>query len=349
MTAVRRTPLRRPTGRRRVAATAVVALSLVASACGGGEGTTAAGDGDLRAVTLVLDWTPNTNHAGLYVAQAEGWYRDAGLDVEIIQPGESGSLPMLGSGRADVAITVSEELIPARAEGVPVVSIAAVIEHNTSSLVGLSEDGIDRPADLAGLKYGGFGGQLETELVRRMVECDGGDPDEVDFVEVGNVDYRVGLARDFYDFVWIFDGWDGIRLSQLQDVDIDTLAFIDHTDCIPDWYTPVIATTEDLVADDPALLGDFMEATARGYRVAIDDPAAAADALLEGAPELDEELVERSAEYLADRYADDSARWGHQEPGVWADFTDFLVDAGLIEEAIDTDDAFTNQFLPDQE
>lgn len=330
-------------------ATAVLAVCALAfGACGGDgdEGAGGASGGDLQPVTLVLDWTPNTNHSGLYLAEAEGWYEEAGLDVEIIQPGESGSVQLLGAGRADIAVTVAEALVPARAEGVPVISIAAVIEHNTSSLVGLASNGIDGPADLEGLRYGGFGGQLEQELVERLVECDGGDPSTIDFVEVGNVDYRVGLERDFYDFVWIFDGWDGIRLSELQDVDVDTVPFIEHTDCIPDWYTPVLATTEQLADEDPEMVRAFTEATARGYRQAMADPERAAASLLDGAPELDAELVERSAEYLAKRYAEDPERWGRQEASVWDDFTGFLVEAGLIDEAIDVDAAFTNEFLP---
>jgi ABC-type nitrate/sulfonate/bicarbonate transport system substrate-binding protein len=299
-----------------------------------------------RDVTVMLDWTPNTNHSGLYVAEANGWYDDAGLNVEIIQPGEQGGLPALASGDADFAVSVQEQLTPARTQGAPVVSIAAIIASNTSSLVALADEGISRPRDLAGHRYGGFGGDLETELVRRLVECDGGNPDAVEFVEVGNVDYRVGLQRDHYDFVWIFDGWDGIRLRQAG-LDVTTLPFADYFDCIPDWYTPLLATSEQLVESDPDLVADFMQATARGYQAAIDDPDAAADALLEAAPELDERLVRESAEYLAGRYRADDRPWGLQEEKVWSDFTEFLRQAGILEGDFVVQDAYTNEFLPE--
>jgi ABC-type nitrate/sulfonate/bicarbonate transport system substrate-binding protein len=179
------------------------------------------------------------------------------------------------------------------------------------------------------------------------VACDGGDPDAVEFVEVGNVDYRAGLERDFYDFVWIFDGWDGIRLRQAG-LDIVSLPFADHFDCIPDWYTPLLATSEQMIAEQPEVLRAFMEATARGYRVAIDDPDAAADALLAGAGELDEDLVRASAAHLADRYAPDGP-WGVQEAGVWDAFTAFLRTAGILTDDIDVDAAWTNEFLPDED
>ncbi len=333
----------------------VLIVAVMLAACGGGatsaeQSTNAAttmpeaGADASRAVTVMLDWTPNTNHAGLYLAQRNGWYADAGLDVTIIQPGEQGGLPALASGDADFAVSVQEALTAARAQGAPVVSVAAIIASNTSSLVALAATGIETPADLAGHRYGGFGGDLETELVRTLVECDGGDADAVDFVDVGNVDYRAGLERDFYDFVWIFDGWDGIRLEEAG-LDITSVRFADYFDCIPDWYTPLLATSERMVAEEPQVVRDFVAATARGYEQAIDDPEAAADALLAAAPELDEELVRASAAYLAGHYAPDG-RWGVQDAAIWEAFTAFLRDGGILQEDIDVDAAWTNDFLP---
>ncbi|HYI61396.1 MAG TPA: ABC transporter substrate-binding protein [Acidimicrobiales bacterium] len=322
-------------------------LLLAAVGCGGdegGDGGTAAGG--RQTVTVVLEWSPNTNHAGVYLAQAEGWYAEAGLDVEIVEPGDAGSLPLLAAGEADVAFTVQEELIPARATGVPVVGLAGVVEHNTSSLLSLAADGITRPRDLAGKTYGGYGGVLEEALVRAMVRCDGGDPDTVRFAEVGEADYRVGLTADQYDAVWIFDGWDGIRLAEIDGLDTATIPFVDHDDCIPDWYTPMLATSEEEIAERPEVLTAFMAATARGYRQAMAQPQAAADALLEAVPELDRDLVERSSAYLATRYAADPAAWGRMEAERWTLFVTFLVEAGLIDEAIDVDAAYTDRFLP---
>lgn len=299
-----------------------------------------------RSATLVLDWTPNTNHGGIYAAEEAGFYDAVGIDLEIIQPGESGALQAVATGNAEFGISVQEALIPAQVQGVPAISIAAIIQHNTSSLMALTDSGIDSPADLPGHTYGGFGGQLETALISQLVECDGGDPDAVEYVEVGNTDYRVGLESGAFDFVWIFDGWDKLRLEQAG-VDISTIPFIDHVDCIPDWYTPLIVTNEDLAATDPDLVADFVAATSRGYDLAIDDPDAAADALLAAAPELDEELVRASAEFLAGQYALDAPQWGHQTDEVWTRFSDFLLGAGLIDETVDVSSAFTNEFLPE--
>ncbi|MCU1351606.1 MAG: hypothetical protein JWM05_815 [Acidimicrobiales bacterium] len=326
------------------AATVAVLASLTVG-CGSSSssGRTAAG---LDKVTVVLDWTPNTNHSGLYLAKAKGWYRDNGIDLRIIQPGDTSSLQLLAAGKADLAVSVQEELIPARAEGLPVVSVAAIIQHNTSSLVSLRQDGIRRPRDLAGHTYGGFGGPLEKALVRTLTKCDGGNPDQVKFAEVGEADYRAGLRRNQYDAVWIFDGWDGIRLGTIDKLPITSLRFADHTDCIPDWYTPLLAASEKMIATRPHVLKRFMAATARGYREAMRDPSAVVAPLMSASPELDRTLVTRSATYLSTRYAAAPARWGQQDPLVWTRFDAFLRTAGLVTKRVDVSAAYTNRFLP---
>ena len=303
--------------------------------------------GEPRTVTFMLDWTPNTNHAGIYIAAAQGWYGEAGLEVEIIEPTAGGVPQAVAAGRAQFGISVQEAVIPAREQGIPIVSIAAIIEHNTSSLIARGDEGIARPRDLAGKTYGGFGGALETALISTLVACDGGDPEAVTFVEVGNVDYLIGMNRDHYDFVWIFDAWDGLRYTELLGEEMSLLRFIDYADCIPDWYTPVIVTSEELIATDPELIRAFMAATARGYRHAMENPAAAAEILLAAAPELDAELVQLSAAFLAGRYVDDAADWGRQELEIWTRFEAFLRQAGLTGQEIDVSAAFTNQFLPE--
>jgi ABC-type nitrate/sulfonate/bicarbonate transport system substrate-binding protein len=330
----------------RWAAPALVAASLVA--CGSDAGPTEGADGEpLRPFTVVLDWTPNTNHAGMYLAEAEGWYEEAGLDVEFLEPGEAGSLQVLAAGRAEVAVSVQEEVTPAVAQGLPVQSVAAVIQHNTSSLVSLADDGIEAPADLEGRTYGGYGGQLEQALLDRLIECDGGDPEALRSVDIGAADYRIGLERDQYDVVWIFDGWDGIRLRDVEGVDTNRIAFEDHLDCIPDWYTPVLASSAEVQSERGDDLRAFLGATARGYRAAMADPAASAAALVDAVPDLDPELVERSAEFLATRYAEDPEAWGRQDAAIWEDFTAFLDDAGLLSEPLDPADAWTDDFLPE--
>ncbi|WP_028049138.1 ABC transporter substrate-binding protein [Cellulomonas sp. URHD0024] len=301
---------------------------------------------DLRPVSVVLDWTPNTNHSGLYLAQARGYFADEGLDVTIVQPGDTSGLQLLAAGKADFAYSVAEGLVPAREQGAEVVSVAAVIQHNTSSLISLASSGLSRPRDLVGHSYGSYGSDLEEALIRRLVACDGGDPAAVTMPPLASDDFRIGLTEHQFDAAWVFDGWDTIRLRDIDGLDVSTMPFIDHTDCIPDWYTPLVATSQKHIDDDPTTVREFVAALTHGYQDAIVDPQAAAEAIHQAAPEVDGDLLDRSATWLAPRYTDAPERWGLQEATVWDGFVGFLQDNKLAEPTFDTDAAWTNDFLP---
>jgi ABC-type nitrate/sulfonate/bicarbonate transport system substrate-binding protein len=317
-------------------------MLLVVAGCGGSTATSA------QKVTVMLDWTPNTNHTGVYLAKQQGTYAKAGLDVEIVEPGQSEGLAQVAAGNAQFAFSYAEQVLPVRAQGTPVVSIATVLRTNTSSLMSPADRHITRPRDLAGKTYGTFGGPIEEPLIKALVACDGGDPDSVMFVDVGNADYSVGFRKKAYDAVWVFDGWDVIRLRDIARTPITTIAFRDHLDCIPDWYTPVIVTSEKILREQPDLVRTFLTATAEGYRTAITAPRVAADALMAGAPESDRSLVEASARFLAPFFATTPATWGYQDPAVWEGFDAFLRKAKIVTAISPVADAFTNDFLPAQ-
>ena len=330
--------------RRRITAAVVVATALLAGVigCGGSRSSST------QKVTVVLDWTPNTNHTGVYLAKQQGVYTTAGLNVDIIEPDQAGGLAQVAAGNAQFAFSYAEQVLPVRAQGTPIVSIATVLRTNTSSLVSPVDRKITRPRDLAGKTYGTFGGPIEEPLIKALVACDGGDPTTVAFVDVGNADYNVGFRKKAYDAVWVFDGWDVIRLRELEAMAVTTIPFygVGPASCLPDWYTPLVATSQQLIDEDPDLVRAFMKATAAGYEAARTDPEAAAGALLAAAPELDADLVTRSAVYLSSRYGDPGQPWGVQRPDTWSDFAAFLVKNALLSPKVDAAAAFTNDFLP---
>jgi ABC-type nitrate/sulfonate/bicarbonate transport system substrate-binding protein len=330
-------------------AAATPAASAAATATGtataAAAGTVATG-GKLTPITVMLNWTPNNHHAGIYIAKANGWYAQAGLDVSIVEPSEAGTEAVVAAGKAQFGVSQAESVIPARAQGLPIVSIATILPHNDSSLIALSSTGIQRPKDLDGKTYGAFGGALEKALIDQLVSCDGGDPSTIKFVDVGNADYISGMQQGRYDFVWVFEGWDSLRARDILHASINSIKFIDYTKCIPDWYTPLIITNESMIQDHPDIVKAFLAATARGYDVAIQHPDQAAAALLQGAPELDKALVTDAATYYASRYADPGKAWGVQDPAIWQNFEAFLEKNKVIDSPVDVSKAFTNDFLP---
>jgi len=297
-------------------------------------------------VTLMLDWAPNTNHTGFFVARDKGWYREEGLDVDIVQPGQGNTpVSIVASGKADFGISFQEEVTNARATDVPVVSIAALIQHNTSIFISLKDKGITRPKDLEGKKYGAFGLPIERQVLDVLMKCDGGDVNKVTFVDIGSSDPLTAIGRDM-DFVWVYEGWEGIEAG-LRNLSVNVLRFADWTQCLPDYYTPVLVTSEDLLAKNPALVKRFLAATARGYRYAIEHPDEAAEILIKAAPEANPELIRKSQAWLSPRYQADAPRWGEQKLSVWQGYADWMNSHGLLPKAIDAAKAFSNDYLPE--
>jgi ABC-type nitrate/sulfonate/bicarbonate transport system substrate-binding protein len=294
-------------------------------------------------VVLMLDWVPNTNHTGIYVALDQGWYQEQGIELEIIQPAESGVEQVVGAGQAQFGISFAEWLTAARAQGVPIVSLAAIIQHNTSGFASPAEKGLTRPNDLEGQRYGGSGLEIERAMLQALMACDGADVNKVEFVDVGFADFFV-VTQEEVDFTWIYYAWTGIE-AEVRGMPINVIWLEDYLECVPDYYTPIIITNENLIAENPDLVRRFMAATARGYQYAIDNPEEAAE-ILNRYAEADEELVRRSQVWLSPRYADDAPRWGEQQLAVWQRFIEWMYANELIPEPIAPEAVFTNEFLP---
>lgn len=268
---------------------ALLAVILAAVGCQAGGPTATAPP---THVVAMLDWFPNTNHTGLYVALEKGWYSDQGLEVEMIEPAEGSTLvQVVAAGQADFGISYQEEVSQARAEDVPVVSVAAIIQHNTSGFASPQDRSITRPKDFEGKRYGSWGSPIERAVLDVLMSCDGGDVDEVEFIDIGWADYFTVIQRDV-DFAWIFYGWTGVE-AELRGTPLDVVMLSDWSDCVPDYYTPVIITSEQTMAEEPDLVRRFMAATAQGYEFAISNPAEAAEILLKYAPESNADLVRR--------------------------------------------------------
>lgn len=299
-------------------------------------------ESELKKVTVVLDWTPNTNHTGLYVARDNGYFKDAGLDVQIIQPGESGAEQMVASGRADFGVSSQEAVTSARVEGIPIVATAAIIQHNTSAFASPVEKNIRTPKDFEGKTYGGFGSPYEKPMLESMMKQENADVNKVNIINVGNADFFTATKRDV-DFMWIFYGWTGIE-AELRGQKLNAIYVKDYAKEL-DYYTPVLITNEKKIQQEPDVVKAFMKAVSQGYEYAIKYPKEAAVILIK-AEGLDPELVQKSQEYLSPRYQDDAPRWGEMKLEVWENYAKWMKENNVLEGEFDASKAFTNEFLP---
>lgn len=296
-------------------------------------------------VTVVLDWTPNTNHTGLYTALENGYYKDQGLDVEIVQPPEGGAASLVASGKADFGISYQEEVTYAKTsdDPLPIKAIAAVIQHNSSGFASPKDKNIKTPKDFEGKIYGGWGSESETAAIKAVMEKTGADFDKVTIADIGQDDFFTATTNSV-DFAWIYEGWDVVQ-AKLKNFDLNFIP-LNQFDKRLDYYTPVIISNETLLNDNPELAKKFMKATTEGYQFAIDNPEEAAKILVKHATEIDEELAIESQKFLASKYKDDAPRWGEMKDEVWNNYTAFLKEYGLINKDLKPEDAYTNEFLP---
>src|SRR6056297_2819622 len=296
-------------------------------------------------VDFLLDWVPNTNHTGLFVAEEMGWFEEEDIKVNFIEPGSNMSVEqVVGAGRADLGISFQEWVTPARIEGVPIISIAAVIQHNTSGFAVLSKKNVETPADLSGLRYGGWGISIEKAIIKSLVEGSGGEFSEVKFINIGSGDLLAMLNSNKFDFTWIFYAVDGIQ-AEMRDIDIDIFMLEDYQEYVPDYYTPIIISSEEMIAEKPELLNSFMQVVKRGYEYAAANPEEAAEILHKKAPENSLEFLIESQKWLSPRYIDDAPYWGHQKLEVWSEFGEWMYEQELVTEKFEAKKAFTNQFL----
>jgi ABC-type nitrate/sulfonate/bicarbonate transport system substrate-binding protein len=304
-------------------------------------GCSEAGPEKLETVTVLLDWTPNTNFSGIYAAMELGYYREEGLEVELVQaPGSV--IQMVGANRAAFGFSFQEEVTFARLAEIPVVSVAAVVQHNSSGFISLQERGIKSPVDFEGKSYGGWGSPVEEATIKALMERYGADFSKVEMVTTGEVDQLISIEREA-DFAWIFYGWTGIE-AELKGMDYNFIK-LRLEDPALDYYTPVIISSETLINANPDLVRRFMHATTRGYLFAISNPEEAAHILLETVPELNPDLVLASQIWLAGRYQDEAETWGLQKIETWENYGKWLLEHGLIEEMPEMEKAFTNAFL----
>jgi len=296
-------------------------------------------------IQVMLDWVPNTNHTGLYVAKDKGWYQEQGLNVEIVQPGDAGTAQMVAAGKAQFGISAQEEVTNARSQNIPLVAIGAIIQHNTSGFASPKEKNITSPKDFEGKTYGGWGAESEKAVIKSVMEKSNADFNKVKITTVGDADFFTITKRDV-DFEWIYYGWTGID-AELRSFPINYIELRKVTPEL-DYYTPVIITNEAYIKNHPDVIKKFMEATTKGYEFAISNPDEAASILLKDVPGMDTKLVKASQKWLSTKYQEDATQWGIQKPEVWETYTNWMVNHKLIPSKIDVDKAFTNEFLPKQ-
>jgi len=317
----------------------------VLTACQTEETTENGQTEELIEIELILDWVPNTNHTGLYVAEENGYFEEAGLDVTIRRPPEGSVTELVGTGGAQFGIDFQDILAAPFDEGVPVTAVAAIIEHNTAGILSHEDAGIETAADLEGQSYGTWNEPIELALLEQIMEEDGGDFDQVELVPNQADNSVIGLANNMFDSANIYYAWDGV-MAEHQGVPTNFFYFTDYAEEL-DFYSPVIIANNDYLENNPEETSAFIQAVKQGYQYIMENPEESADILIQNAPELEDQrdFVLASQEWVSERYTDNPKDWGTIEEDRWDAFYTWLYDNELTENDLTEETLFTNEFL----
>ena len=308
----------------------ILILTLVLAACGGGAAPASApATAERTPIRIALDWTPNTNHTGLYVAQQEGWFEQAGLDVEFVPYNNTPPDTLVGSGAAEFGISFQDSFTYAKASGVDAISVMAIAQHWTSQIaVRADRADITSPRDLDGKTYGGFGAAYEVPKMQAVIR-DAGGTGQFQNVVLGTSAYEALYAGQV-DFTEPFVTWETIE-AQLRGQPLKTFDYTDYG--FPDAYNVLLIGNGTWLQAHPEQARAFVQAVQRGYELAADDPAKGAELLEKANPGAftEPELVSRSQQLFSERYLrDESGAVGPQTPEKWNGFSGFLYETGTL-------------------
>ncbi len=311
------------------------------------EETTESSADELTKVSIMLDWTPNTNHTGLYVALEKGYFEEAGLDVEIVEASASGAEASVAAGTVDFGISFQDTLVPAFSaetdSQLPITVIATIIQHNTSGIISLKENGIESPSDMAGHSYATWDMPIEQAIINKVVTDDNGDYSQIELISTYVEDISAALQTNI-DTVWIYYAWDGVA-ANLAGLDTNFFYFKDYADEL-DYYNPVIIGNNEFLDANPDVTKSFMDAVTKGYTYAIDNPEDAAQILVDSNEGLDLDICTASQIWLADQYQAEASSWGIIDQSRWDAFYTWIYENNLCEYQIPEGFGFTNEYLP---
>ena len=326
-----------------------LASTMMLAACGG------AGEEDgMTKVRFALDWTPNTNHTGLYVAMEKGYFKEAGLDVEVVPYNDSNPVLLVDSGNAEFAADTQDRMTMAKAAGADVRSVLAIEQNWTTEVSVLAErDDIKRPADLDGKVFGGFGSPADHAILKAIIRGDGGKG-EFEEVTLGTSAYEALYSHDV-DFTVPYVAWEGIEAAD-RGVELKNFTYTDYG--LPDSYQMVVVGGNKWMEENPEDAKKFVQAIQRGFQDAVDNPDEAAEILQKQNPDVltDLEFLKKSQRMLSEKYMlDENGKFGTQTQEQWSELGQFLFDNKLLvdasnnplTEAPDWSTYFTNEYIAD--
>ena len=331
-----------------VAAAVAVALALAVSGCGEKTEALTGSAASTQQLTLMLDWFPNADHVGIYQALAEGDFTKADLDVHVQIPSDPADpLRLLAAGKVDAAISYEPEVLLARNQGLPLVSVAAIVQEPLTSIVSVGSKHITSPAQLRGKRVGDAGIPYQHAYLQTILARAGVPASSVKEINVGDNLVPAMLSGRVDATLGAFWNYEAIQLAQLhkhpnvihmQDVGV------------PTYDELVVVVRKNTIVNRPDFVRRFVQALARGYESARRNPQAAVANLVHASPGLDPKLQLASVRATLPAFfpSNPANPWGWQDPSQWNAYGQWMLNNHLITVPNAVLDASTNELLAGQ-
>ncbi len=328
-------------------AAAIALVPALVAGCGGGDDAAPASStaAAVQDVSLALDWFPNADHAGIYVAKAKGLDTQAGADIAPSVPSDpTTTLTAVAAGKKDLAITYAPELLIARAKGVPVKAVGAIAQVPLNSIMARSDRGIERPRDLEGKVVGIAGVPSDRALLDTVVAADGGDPSKVTTKVVG-YSLAPSLAAGKVDAVigayWNIEGPD----LRMKDVPVTVMKLDDHG--VPRYDELVLVASEDAIRDKPAALRAALAGIAAGQSAAVADAGAAVAALEKANPDIAKKVLPAQVSDTIPALVPEGSAPLRMDAAQWEALATWMREKGLLTGEATGSDAIDTSLLPE--
>lgn len=297
----------------------------------------------LTKVSFVLDFLPWSGQAGVWVAKEKGYFTNEGLDVTLNIPSDPSTvLQTVASGRDDFGLNYQMNLLLARNQGIPVVSVMGIVQHTLTSILSLKESNIAQPLDLVGKKIGTTGTQEVEKLLETVLKSQGKSIKDVKLVNVGFDLVPALISKKVDALIPAYSVYEAIS-AENKGFPVNIMRMERYG--VPDYYEFVLVTNEKTISEKKDLAQRFVRAVKKGYEDAIADPEAAIMLMKKANPEADLALEIPSVKLLAPLWLPENKVFGWQEESRWTNFAKWMKDNGLLKKDVDATKAFTNTFV----
>lgn len=299
----------------------------------------------LKKVDFLLDWVPNTNHTGLFVAKEKGYFAEEGIKLDIKQPANESTSALIINNKAPMGIYFQDYLATKLSKGAGITAIAAIIENNTSGIISNRKYKVKNPKNLEGLSYGTWDDPIELAMLKIIIENQNGDFSKIKKIPNGDDNSITSIANGVFDSANVYYAWDKIMADHLN-IETNFFYYKDYAEEL-NFYSPIIIANNEYLRNNADEAKKILRAIKKGYQYAMDNPVEAADILIKNAPELENkrDFIIDSQKYLAKEYASDKDKWGYIDAKRWNKFYNWLNSNNLLKNPIPENTGFSNDYL----